>query len=76
VSYQEFKDMMAKYQSKISCCSVMPQVDAAAYEYQPEQPVSSEEYKEIVSKIRLTKEDLDFTHIDCAAGACPIDFKK
>lgn len=76
VSFEEFKEMMAKYQSKISCCSVMPQVDASAYEYQPEQPVTSEEYQKIISNIRLTKEDLDFTHVDCAAGACPIDFKK
>jgi hypothetical protein len=76
VGFEEFKNMMAKYQSKISCCSVMPQVDASAYEYQPEQPVSSEEYNEIIGKIRQTKEDLDFSHIDCAAGACPIDFKK
>lgn len=76
VSFDEFKTMLQKYQSQISCCSVMPQVDGTAYEYQPEQPVSAEEYKQIVSKIRLTKEDVDFSHVDCAAGACPIDFNK
>lgn len=76
VSFEEFKEMMAKYQSKISCCSVMPQTDASAYEYQPEQPVTSEQYQTIVSKIRLTNEDLDYTHIKCDSGACPIDFNK
>lgn len=76
VSYEAFRDMMAKYQSQIACCSVMPQVDATAYEYQPEQPVSTTEYAEIVAKINQTKEDVDFAHVDCAAGACPIDFRK
>jgi len=76
VSYDNFRDMMAKYQSKIACCSVMPQVDSTAYEYQPEQPITSEEYQLLLSKIEQIKEDVDFSHVDCAAGACPIDFKK
>lgn len=76
VSYEDFRDMMRLYQSKIACCSVMPQVDATAYEYQPEQPISSQEYQGIVSKIEKVNEDVDFAHVDCAAGACPIDFKK
>lgn len=76
VSFIEFKEMLQKYQSKISCCSVMPQVDGTAYEYQPEQPVSSEEYQSIVAGIDKMKEDVDFAHVDCAAGACPIDFNK
>jgi adenosylcobalamin-dependent ribonucleoside-triphosphate reductase len=76
VSYENFRSMMKQYQSQIACCSVMPQTSTTAYEYQPEQPVTHTEYDEIVSKITKTKEDVDFAHVDCAAGACPIDFKK
>lgn len=76
VSYEAFREMMMKYQSQIACCSVMPQVDATAYEYQPEQPVSASEYAEIVAKINKTKEDVDATHVDCGSGACPIFFDK
>lgn len=76
VSYEDFRDMMKKYQSQIACCSVMPQVDSTAYEYQPEQPVSANEYSDIIAQIHKTREDVDFAHVDCAAGACPIDFNK
>lgn len=76
VSYKEFREMMLKYQSKIACCSVMPQTDTTAYEYQPEQPVTSDEFKAIVAKITKTKEDVDFVHVSCAGGACPINFEK
>lgn len=77
VSYDAFREMMMKYQSKIACCSVMPQVNATAYEYQPEQPVTTEEYKDIVAKVNRTKEDVGLEHVDCGSGgACPIDFKK
>lgn len=76
VTYNDFRKMMMKYQSKIACCSVMPQTDATAYEYQPEQPVSAAEYKAIADKIDKTKEDVGFEHVDCQNGACPIDFRK
>jgi hypothetical protein len=77
VSYEAFREMMMKYQSKIACCSVMPQINATAYEYQPEQPVTTEEYQAIVAKISHTKEDVGLEHVDCGSGgACPIDFKK
>ncbi len=76
VSYADFRKMMMKYQSKIACCSVMPQVEAAAYEYQPEQPITSEQYKSLVDKIQTTKEDVGFEHVSCPGGACPIDFQK
>jgi hypothetical protein len=76
VTYADFRKMMMKYQSKIACCSVMPQIDTTAYEYQPEQPLSAEEYQVIVAKIDKTREDVGFEHVDCASGACPVDFKR
>lgn len=76
VGFAEFREMMLTYQSRIKCCSVMPQEDSTAYEYQPEQPISAEEYQRLVGAVKRAKEDVDFAHINCANGACPVDFKK
>lgn len=77
ISYADFRLMILKYQSQIRCCSVMPQIDVTAYEYQPEQPVNLEDYNAYVTNIKQeVEEDLDKVHIDCAGGACPVDFNK
>jgi hypothetical protein len=79
VSFEEFKRTLLEGQSRIRCCSVMPQADTSAYEYQPEQPVTKHEFETILAAIRDTeevKQDVDFAHIDCASGACPVDFQK
>ena len=77
--------MFGKYQRTISCCSVMPQEDTTSYEYQPETPISVEDYEYLVERIKAfaelrndepVKEDVDKVHVDCANGACPIDFNK
>jgi GrpB-like predicted nucleotidyltransferase (UPF0157 family) len=54
----------------------MPQTDATAYEYQPETPVTREEFDRIVAGINDTemKQDIGIEHIDCSTGACPISF--
>lgn len=74
VSYEDYKETTRKYQSLIRCCSVMPQIDATAYEYQPEEPISLEEYNKIEKKIRgeHLSEDIDMETLRCAGGACPI----
>jgi len=77
VSYLEFADIIKQHQSRIKCCSVMPQVDAgtAAYEYLPEEPVSKAKYEEIASAIqKALTEDIGKEHLDCDNGACPVDF--
>ena len=75
--FDHFKKMMLKYQSQVRCASVMPQDDATSYEYQPEQPISTEEFRKLVSTIKeyanLT-EDIGREHVGCDNGACPIDF--
>lgn len=76
LSFEDFKRTLLEGQSSIKCCSVMPQTDTSAYEYQPEQPVTSQEFADIVAKIKgATKEDIGFEHLDCGAGGCPVDFR-
>lgn len=79
VSFKEYKDMVLKYQSKVKCCSVMPQQDATAYEYQPEQPVTISEFMKVLKEIEKNgggenevMEDIDYEHLKCESGACPI----
>lgn len=79
-SYSEFKEAVLLYQSGIRCCSVMPQSDTTAYEYQPEQSVNKHEYELISEAIeRATQgekvaEDIGIESVDCEGGACPVDF--
>lgn len=75
VSYEEFREKMLRV-SKIRCVSVMPQVDATAYEYQPEEPITEQQYNELMSNIQQTTEDIDREHIECGAGGCPVDFNE
>ena len=82
VDYQTFKSTLTDHQSTIRCCSVMPQVDASVYEYQPEQSVTKEEYslilEEIQSRTDVEKvtEEIGFEHVDCGSGGCPVDFNE
>ena len=77
VSFEEFSRTLLEGQSSIRCCSVMPQTDTSAYEYQPEQPVTKHEFEMIAAAIKASdiKEDIGFEHVDCGSGACPVDWK-
>ena len=79
VSFEEFKRTLLEGQASIRCCSVMPQADTTAYEYQPEQPVTKHEFEVILAAVAAEeesmKEEVGLEHVDCASGACPIDFK-
>jgi hypothetical protein len=76
VSFDRFLDTLIEGQFSIRCCSVMPQQDTSAYEYQPETPVTKHEFEAIAAEIQetATREDVDFVHVDCGSGACPVDF--
>lgn len=77
VGYENFREAMIDGQSTIRACSVMPHGDMTKYEYQPEEPVSIERFNEIVAAINAggaVKEDIGLEHVDCAGGACPINF--
>jgi hypothetical protein len=75
VSYKEYSRMVEKYQSQIKCCSLMPQTDGTAYEYQPEQAVTISDFTKVLNEITTDeelKEDIDLESLKCASGACPI----
>lgn len=78
VEYDEFKEMVAKYQPQIKTCSVMPQIDTTAYEYQPEEPMTIGQFMGVIREIEEKGggdgliEDIDLEHLKCESGACPI----
>jgi len=78
VGFEEFKRTLLDGQSTIRCCSVMPQTDTSAYEYQPEEMVTKHEFELIAQAIQNTEmqEDIGLEHVDCAGGACPISFNE
>jgi len=78
VGYEEFRRTLLEGQSTIKCCSVMPQADTTAYEYQPEEPIGREDFDRIVAGIQDEdfRQDIGFEHVDCGAGGCPIDFSE
>ena len=76
VDFKHFRDMLSEYQKQIRCCSVMPQTDSSAYEYQPEQSVTKAEYEAFSHAIQSAmEEDIGKEHVDCDNGVCPVDFK-
>jgi hypothetical protein len=75
VSYDDFRAAMLNGQATVRACSVMPQEDKSAYEYLPETPVTKAEFEQIAASIdKVVHEDVGFEHVDCASGACPVDF--
>ncbi len=75
VDYKHFRDMLVRYQSKVKCCAVMPQVNNVAYEYLPETAITKVEYEEVCYKIsNVLAEDVGIEHLSCGTGGCPIDF--
>lgn len=77
VDFSSFKKTLRHYQPLVKCCSVMPQEKESSYEYLPEQSVTKAEYESIASKIKkMVIEDVALEHVDCASGACPVDFRK
>jgi hypothetical protein len=84
VPYAEFKQTVQTLQPTVKCCSVMPQTDCSAYEYQPEEPISAEDFAalmdviavrsaQLVDMVKKPEEDIGIEHIACE-GACPVDF--
>lgn len=75
VSYSKFKAMVTKYQPQIRTCSVMPKIDATAYEYQPEEAININEFMKVIREISDEDgllEDINLDHLKCESGACPI----
>ena len=76
VDYKHFRNMMRKHQSKVRACSVMPQTNISAYEYQPEEAITKVKFEDISRSIaKAMAEDIGREHVDCGTpGGCPIDF--
>lgn len=74
VDYETFKRMITENQPTIKACTVMPQTDITSYEYQPEQPVTLDEFIRVAESIKDSEfiEDIDLESLRCASGACPI----
>lgn len=79
VDFAAFRAAVLAHQPRVRCVSVMPQTDTTAYEYQPEEPISAAAYRAIGDAIaaagQASREDVAREHVDCASGACPIDFR-
>jgi hypothetical protein len=80
VSLEQFRAFQKEHMSTIKAMSVMPLSDSdnAAYEYLPEEPISLQEFQELKGRIQqsVISEDVDFKHVDCASGACPVNFQE
>lgn len=80
VDAEHFAETLKNGQSTIRCCSVLPISDTSAFEYLPEEQTTKQEFEQIVEAIQRSgkplNEDVDFTHVDCSSGACPVDFNK
>lgn len=81
ITFEEFKQTLIDGQSSVRCCSVMPQTDISAYEYQPEEAMTSSRFQQIISEIENSNqnqyqndEKVDFVHVDCKNNVCPVDF--
>lgn len=73
VTLDEFKATILEQQPTIKACSVMPQIDGTAYEYQPEEPINGAYYQYLLSNIEAASaEDIDLDTLKCSTGACPI----
>lgn len=74
VTFEEFEYTFRQWQPHVRCCTVMPQADTSAYEYQPEEPIDAQTFVDLTRRITHLKEEIGREHIDCASGACPVDF--
>lgn len=77
IDIKSFGDTIRKYQKTVRACSVLPKEDKSSFEYLPEEMITKVKYEEIMRGIddHTIKQDVDFEHLECAGGACPIDFK-
>lgn len=74
VNFNEFMDMILKYQPRVKCCTVMPVGETSAYAYIPEEPISEEHYWEVKNRIEaVEREAYNESELLCEGGVCPIE---
>ncbi len=76
ITLQEFQNIIKEHQSKVRVCSIMPQEEQIAAEYQPEEPISAEEYERIKSKIEEIAEEISIENMKCNGDACSLEFNE
>ncbi len=79
VSFEEYKKIVTENQPLVKTCSLMPKIKQTAYEYQPEESVTSNDFMKVIREINQASqgegellEDIDLEHLKCESGACPI----
>ena len=71
MTYEQFAALLMENQPTVRNCATMPQLDVSAHEYQPEEPLTREEYDALVARIdRCAKESYDDSRMGCESGAC------
>lgn len=75
VTKEAYSDLVRTHVPFVRAVSVMPVVDQSAYDYQPEEAISREDYERLITNIeRAEREEIGREHLQCDNGACPIDF--
>lgn len=79
VSFERYQEIVTKYQPLVKTCSLMPKIEETAYEYQPEQAITSNDFMKVIREITVASngegellEDIDLEQLKCETGACPI----
>ncbi len=79
VSFEEYEEMVRKYQPQVKTCSLMPKITETAYEYQPEESVTGNDFMKVIREINTASqgeddilEDINLEHLKCETGACPL----
>lgn len=79
ITYDQYYQIVTKYQPLVKTCSLMPKIDKTAYEYQPEEAVTSNDFMRVIHEINDAGddnddllEDINLEHLKCANGACPL----
>ncbi|MCW8084253.1 recombinase [Sabulicella glaciei] len=76
VGLDAFRDIVREEQPRVRCCAVLPSRPDSelGYEYLPEEEVSAGRFAAIVEGIRdgAVQEAVDWAHLQCASGVCPV----
>ncbi len=71
-----FRSIVRTEQPQVRCCSVLPSRPDSelGYEYLPEEEVPTGRFAALVANIRdgAVREAVDWAHLQCASGVCPV----
>lgn len=74
VSFKEFQRILIEQQSTVKCCSWMQIMDMSKFPYQPEEPITEEDYYMYMDRIeKVEAEGFEDSELECPGGFCPIE---